>query len=71
MSEPKAKYRPEEALVAEFVATLPPIQSAVSVSGHGEGARIKLDIPGSDLIEALKLTMIPGVLLRVVIYKVE
>lgn len=28
-----------------FVASLPPIQSAISLDGVGEGARVKLDIP--------------------------
>ena len=32
-----------------FTASLPPIQSAISVSGQGDGARIKLDIPQSEL----------------------
>ena len=31
-----------------FVASLPAIQSALSISGTGDGARIKLDIPQSD-----------------------
>ena len=31
-----------------FNASLPPIQSAISVSGQGDGARIKLDIPQRD-----------------------
>lgn len=28
-----------------FMASLPPIQSAISLDGIGEGARVKLDIP--------------------------
>jgi hypothetical protein len=31
-----------------FTASLPPIQSAISMDGYGEGARIKLDIPRID-----------------------
>ena len=31
-----------------FAASLPPIQSAISLDGNGDGARIKLDIPRSD-----------------------
>lgn len=31
-----------------FTASLPPIQSAISMDGNGDGARIKLDIPRSD-----------------------
>ncbi len=58
-------------IIAAFSASLPPIQSAVSVSGHGEGCRVKLDVIPEHVVEALKLTMIPGVLLRVVIYKAD
>jgi hypothetical protein len=38
----------------EFIASIPPIQSAVSVSGE-QSARIKLDVPSSELPEVLKL----------------
>lgn len=31
-----------------FVGSLPPIQSAISISGVGDGARLKLDIPQTD-----------------------
>lgn len=31
-----------------FVASLPAIQSALSISGTGDGARMKIDIPQSD-----------------------
>ena len=31
-----------------FVASLPPITSAILVSGDGTGARMKIDIPASD-----------------------
>lgn len=31
-----------------FTASLPPIQSAISMDGYGDGARIKLDIPAVD-----------------------
>lgn len=57
--------------IAEFVATLPPIASAVSVHGQGDGCRVKLDVPASDTVEVLKLAMIPGVALRVVVYKID
>ena len=32
-----------------FVASLPPIQSAISLDGRGDGGRVKLDIPASDV----------------------
>lgn len=38
-----------------FFASLPPIQSAITLDGNGDGARIKLDIPASDVGAALLL----------------
>lgn len=38
-----------------FRASLPPIQSAITLDGMGDGARIKLDIPRSDVGAALLL----------------
>lgn len=38
-----------------FVASLPPIQSAITMDGNGDGARIKLDIPASDVGAVLLL----------------
>lgn len=43
-----------------FVASLPPIQSAISVSGQGDGARIKLDIPQSELAAIINLQLLSG-----------
>lgn len=43
-----------------FTASLPPIQSAVTVSGNGDGARIRLEIPGTDLAAALRLITLTG-----------
>lgn len=43
-----------------FIASLPPIQSAISVSGQGDGARIKLDIPQSELVAILNLQLLSG-----------
>ena len=31
-----------------FLASLPPIMSAITFDGSGDGARIKLDIPSTD-----------------------
>lgn len=38
-----------------FLASLPPIQSAISLDGQGDGARVKLDIPRSHVEAALVL----------------
>lgn len=38
-----------------FIATLPPIQSAITLDGNGDGARIKLDVPRSHVGAVLLL----------------
>ena len=38
-----------------FSASLPPLQSAITLDGNGDGARIKLDIPRSDVMAAIVL----------------
>ena len=50
-----------------FIASLPPIQSAINLDGLGDGARIKLDIPRSDIKAILKLQERAGQTFRVVI----
>jgi hypothetical protein len=32
-----------------FVASLPPIQSAINLDGNGDGGRVKMDVPASDV----------------------
>ena len=51
----------------EFTASLPPIQSAINLDGNGDGARIKLDIPRTDIQAILKLQELSGMSFRVVI----
>lgn len=48
-----------------FLASLPPIQSALSVSGNESGGRLKLDIPESELAEAIKVMLWRGKCFRV------
>jgi len=50
-----------------FTASLPPIQSAISVSGQGDGARIKLDIPQTELPAIINLQLLAGQTFRVTI----
>lgn len=50
-----------------FIASLPPIQSAISVSGQGDGARIKLDIPQSELAAIINLQLLSGQSFKVTI----
>jgi hypothetical protein len=48
-----------------FLATIRPIQSALSVHGGGDGARLTLDIPETELPAIARLLMARGVRLRV------
>ncbi len=51
---------------ATFLATLPPLLSAIRVSGDG-GMRVMFDIPESDMAEALKLLLWKGTVLRLTV----
>jgi len=44
----------------EFIASLPPIQSAISLDGMGDGGRIKLDISRQYATELLQLQQMAG-----------
>ena len=49
----------------EFIASLPPIQSAILLDGMGDGGRIKLDIPRQYIGALLELQKLAGKRLRV------
>ena len=51
---------------ATFRASFPPVLSAIRMAGDG-GMRIMLDIPETDMPEALKLLMWKGSVLRVTV----
>jgi len=50
-----------------FLASFPPIQTAIKVHGSGDGMRIQLDIPESEMAEALKLLMWRESILKVTV----
>jgi len=50
----------------QFIASLPDIQSAINIGGDG-ATRIKLDIPESELAEAIKLVLLKGQAFKVII----
>ena len=54
-------------MIIEFEASLPDIQSAITLSGSGNGARIKLDVPENEFAEVVKLTLLRGKSFRVTI----
>lgn len=49
-----------------FIASLPPIQSAIQLNGL-DGARIKLDVPENEMPEVMKLVLLKGKAFRVTI----
>ena len=51
----------------KFYASLPDILSAISLDGSGDGARVKLDIPRSDIEAVLKLQEMAGKSFQVII----
>ena len=51
----------------QFIASLPPIQSAISIDGIGDGARIKLDIPASELSAVIRLQACLGKALKITV----
>lgn len=51
----------------EFNASLPPIQSAITLDGMGDGGRIKLDVPRQDNAALVQLHLMAGKALVVTI----
>lgn len=50
-----------------FLATIRPIQSALSVSGDNNGARLTLDIPENELPAIARLLLMRGKVLRITV----
>lgn len=48
-----------------FLASIPPLQSAVTISGDRGGMRVKLDIPESEMANAVRLLTMREQVLRV------
>ena len=55
----------------EFVASLSPIATAISVSGLGDGAVLKLDIPASELYSIVQLQLLAGKVFKVTIEEIK
>jgi hypothetical protein len=51
----------------EFLASLPPIQSAIMVDGTGDSMTIKLQIPLNQCPQALRLNLMTQKILRVIV----
>ncbi len=52
---------------AEFIATLPPIMSAIKIYGDATGMRFQLEVPESEMVEAAKLLAMRGKVLKIVV----
>lgn len=50
-----------------FLASFPPIQSAIKITGDNNGMRIQLDIPESEMANAVKLVALTQKTLRITI----
>jgi len=53
-----------------FIASLPDIMTAITISGEG-ATRVKLDIPESEIANAVKLVLLKGQAFRVSITSEE
>ena len=53
----------------QFLASFPGIMSAIKVTGHGDGMRIQLDIPETEMGEAIGLLLLRECVLKVTIEK--
>jgi hypothetical protein len=61
----------EDENIIKFIAALPPIQSAIQISGMGDGAILKLEIPQSEIAAILKLNQLAGEIFEVVIIPLD
>jgi hypothetical protein len=55
----------------EFIASLPPIASAIQIHGIGDGAIIKLEIPASEIHSIVQLQLLAGKIFKVTIEEIE
>lgn len=60
-----------EKIKIEFMASLPPIQSAINIDGQGDGARIKLDIPASEMEQVIKIQKLTGKAFKVTLEEIK
>ena len=54
----------------EFIASLPDIQSAITIGGDG-ATRVRLDIPETELANAVRLVLLKGQAFKVTIETIE
>lgn len=47
----------------KFKCSFPAFQTAIKIHGNGEGMRVQLEIPESEMAEAMKLLLMRGFLM--------
>jgi len=55
----------------QFIASLPPITSAIQISGSGDGAIVKLELPASEIYSIVQLQLLTGKVFRVTIEDIK
>lgn len=56
---------------AIFLASFPAIQSAIKISGNGDGMRLQIDVPESEMAEAVKVLAWRECAIKITISPVE
>lgn len=54
-----------------FIASLPAIQSAIKIDGNGDGARVQMEVPGSELAAIIKMQVLCGEAFKVTIERIN
>ena len=67
MAEKKKPANRQETEKITFLASLPPIQSAIMVDGTGDSMTVKLQIPLNKCPQALRLNLMTQKILRVTV----
>jgi hypothetical protein len=55
----------------QFLASFPSIQTAIKITGNGDGMRIQLDIPETEMGQAARLILMRECILRITVEVVE
>ena len=55
----------------EFIASLSPIATAISISGTGDGAVLRLEIPASEMYSIVQLQLLAGKIFKVKIEEIK
>ena len=50
-----------------FLCSFPPVQGAIRISGNGDGLRLQLDVPETEVASAIRLLMLRDSVFRVTV----